>query len=138
MQKRHILYLVLACIILVVGSWAYKYYTASARGAITAHEQLESANSRIQKYNHFFDLCTTVQRQKAQLNAQKSRLKMEPDTKVQSRIRTNIAAIQAQVAGSVAQYNNDSAKSYTAARFKASNLPASLSTEGNTQCVISY
>lgn len=135
MKKRYYLYGLLGIAVLISASWAYRYFTAPIRGAVTAEEQLESAASRIARYDYFFDLCASVQRQKAQLAAQQERLQSEPEGKIKSRIRANIAGIKSQVAGSVAQYNAESAKSYTSARFKASNLPFQLTTNGETQCV---
>lgn len=135
MKKRYYLYGLLALVVLISATWAFRYLTAPIRGSVNAEEQLESAASRIARYDYFFDLCASVQRQKAQLAAQKERLSSEPDGKIKSRVRANIAGIKSQVAGSVAQYNAESAKSYTSARFKASNLPYQLTVEGETQCV---
>lgn len=134
MKKRYYFYIVVALIALTAFGYGYRYFMAPIKGKVAAEEQLESASSRIQRYDHFFDLCASVQRHKAQLAAQKERLESEPEGKFKSRVRANIAGIRSQIAGSVAQYNADSAKSYTAARFKASNLPYQLTTDGETTC----
>lgn len=135
MKKRYYFYIVIGLIALTAFGYGYRYFMAPIKGKVAAEEQLESASNRIQRYNHFFDLCASVQRQKAQLAAQRERLQSEPEGKFKSRVRANIAGIQSQIAGSVAQYNADSTKSYTAARFKDSNLPYRLTIEGKTTCV---
>lgn len=121
---------------LSAGTWAWRYYTAEIRGVITAEEQIESAPSRIARYEEFFDLCASVQRNKAALNAQRERLEGEESQKERSRIRSNIAGLSAQIAGTVSRYNNNAAQDYTSGRFKASNLPYQLSTEGATTCAV--
>lgn len=125
----------LALVLLVVGVWVVRYYTAEIRGVITGEEQIESAPSRISRYEHFFALCAAVQSQKAALLAQKQRLSADGmDAREQSRVRSNIAGIESNIARTVAQYNAEASKDYTSARFRASNLPYQLSVEGETRC----
>ena len=52
---------VLIVVGLIVGVWAYRYYTAETRGKIGAREQIQSSSSRISGYNHFFNLCASIQ-----------------------------------------------------------------------------
>ena len=118
---------------MTVGGWAWRYYTAEPKGIVDAEEQIQSGANRIDKYNKFFDLCASVQRQKRSLEAQESILESSPDNE-KSRIRQNIAGLQAQVQGTVSRYNSLSTRGYTAGQFRASNLPYKLSVEGDTTC----
>lgn len=111
-------------------NWAWRYYTAPIKGKVGAEEQLESAPSRISKYNHFFDLCGNIQALQDRANdqyEQLSRLKANdtPDQDV-SRVLQNINGIEAQIADQVRKYNQDARKDYTQARFHASKLPYQL------------
>ncbi|WP_019558520.1 hypothetical protein [Thioalkalivibrio sp. ALE12] len=125
---------ILTIALLVAAIWAIRYYTAEVRGVISGEEQIESAPSRISRYEHFFDLCASVQTQKAALAAQRDRLERVTDDGVRDRIESNIAGLTTQVARTVNRYNAEASKDYTSARFRASNLPYQLSTEGDTTC----
>lgn len=126
---------VFVCFIaLIFGSWAWKYYTASIKGKVNAEVQIESAESRIQWYNHFHDLCSVVQSNKESLRVQKMLLESSESNDERIRIRANIGGIQAQIARNVNRYNADASKNYTAARFKDSDLPFKLSVSGETYC----
>lgn len=122
-------------------NWAWRYFTADTRGAVDAEEQLESAPSRIQKYNHFHDLCASIKRKEAQLANQLNALDNATSNQERARIRQNIAAIRSQRMGDIAQYNADAHKDYTRARFHDSDLPYTIPEErfdGNnrTQCYV--
>lgn len=113
--------------LLIGGIWAFRYYTAGVRGVIGAQEQIQSAPSRIANYNHFFDLCASVQGAEAALDAQYAQLAATQDPKEQARILSNIAGISAQRERSMRQYNADARKDYTAGQFRDSDLPYQLS-----------
>lgn len=119
---------------ITAGSLAYRYYMAPVHGKVNAEVQIESAPSRIQKYEHFFNLCAQVQTMKASIAAQRDLLDPAETTKERSRIRANLAGMTAQLARYVNQYNADSQKNYTKARFKDSSLPYTLSVDGKTFC----
>lgn len=119
--------------LLSVGGWVWRYYTAEPKGIVDAEEQIQSGDNRIDKYNKFYDLCASTQRQKRSLEAQKETLEQVDDDE-KSRIRQNIAGLQAQIQGTVSQYNALSTREYTAGQFRASNLPYKLSVEGDTTC----
>ena len=114
--------------------WQWISVTAPIKGKAEAERQIESKESRIQRYEHFFDLCASAQPQQVALRSQQARLETAETSKERSRIRANIAGVEANLARTVNQYNADSGKNYTAARFKASNLPYQLSTEETIQC----
>lgn len=124
---------VLATIVLVLfvaaGIWGIRYYTAETRGVITAEEQIESAGSRITSYEHFYDLCATVQTREDALGAQEAQLEGAESQDERQRIRANIAGLQAQRNRAIHQYNADARKSYTQARFLGDDLPRKLSAD---------
>jgi len=113
---------------------AWRYFTAEVTGRVNAEVQIESAESRIQRYEQFFDMCSTVVEKKASLKAQKRLAKVTTDEEDLSRIYTNIAALESQVAGDVMRYNNEARKSYTSGRFFDDRLPEKLKVEGETHC----
>lgn len=119
---------------LTAGGWAWKYYTAEIRGRVDAEQRIESGANRIQQYNKFFNMCNNVKSIKTALDSQRSLLDNAEDSKERSRIRSNIAGMEAQLARYVNQYNSEASQSYTAARFLASELPYQLNIDGETQC----
>lgn len=137
--KTKIALSVLAAIALVVvfsaAGWAWLYYTAEVRGVVSAEEQIESAPSRISNYNHFFELCASVQRKESKIASQRSLLETATSDEERARIRRNVAALEGARAGDIHRYNADAAKQYTAARFRASSLPARLDADAeSTTC----
>lgn len=108
------------------GIMAWKYFTAEVRGVSQAERQIESADSRINNYDHFYDLCAFVQTQETSLIAQRSQLEDAESEKSRDRIRSNIAGLEAQRARAVNQYNADASKAYTKARFLGKDLPKKL------------
>lgn len=113
---------------LVVGVWVLRYYTAKPKGIVIAQEQIQSAPSRIANYNHFFDLCASIQTNEAQLDALTDERAALGDTapKDSARIGANIAGVQAARLGAISQYNVDARKDYTSGQFRDSNLPYQL------------
>lgn len=112
--------------------WGWQYGTAELRGKVGAELKIESADSRIANYEHFYDLCAAVQGYEQALIAQTSALAagVDPD-----RTYANIAGVTAQRARAVAQYNADANKAYTKARFLGDTLPRSLDVNvETTQC----
>lgn len=76
----------------------------------------------------------TIQTDVAALNAQRSLLKdlKTDDTASKSelsRVRTNVAALQAQIQRQINEYNADARKEYTDARFFPDDLPRKLTLE---------
>lgn len=125
---------ILAAVALTFGGWAFKYYTAPIKGTVDAEVQIESGHNRIQNYERYFDMCSLAQTRQDSLEVQKSLLESAEDSKERSRIRSNIAGLEAQLARAVNQYNVDVQKEYTMARFKDASLPYELSTTQPIYC----
>lgn len=120
-----------------LGTTWYKAKTAAFHGKANAEVQIESAPSRIANYNSFYDQCAAIQGYESAIKVQESAITLGMPADDRSRTMTVIAGIQAQRGRAIAQYNADARKQYTAARFKASDLPFQLndSVNGATQCV---
>lgn len=111
---------------LAAANWAWVWMTAEISGRVEAQRQIESAPSRIANYEHFFDLCASAERKQASLGAQRLLLEETSDPTEARRVRQNIAALTAALAGDAARYNADVQKDYTRARFLDSGLPKSI------------
>lgn len=114
---------VLTVILLSFVGYAWKYFTAPIKGAVDAQVELESGNSRILKYNEFYDLYSNIETHAATIKAQKRLLNNTKDKEDISRIRTNIAALEAIILRDINQYNVNARKTFTKARFKPEDLP---------------
>lgn len=125
----------------VTAIWFIKYQTAEVRGKINAHETVQSANSRLANYNHFFDLCAAIQGYESALKVHRATLaelvSAKADTHDIDRTRTVIAAVSAQRGRAIAQYNVDARKEGTMGQFRDAALPYQLNDDsaGKTQCV---
>ncbi len=117
---------------LALANWGWKTHTAEIRGKANAEVQIESADSRISNYEHFFDLCAAVQGYEQAAAGQRAQIAAGVEV---SRAYTNLTGIQAQRSRAIAQYNADANKSYTKARFLGDTLPRRLDVNlENTQC----
>lgn len=117
-------YVGIAAVIFVtlVVVFAIRWQTAPVRGKLQAREQIQSGNFRIQAYDHFFDLCASVQTMDQALNQTYQDLRTAPKND-RVRISTNATAQLNSRNDAANQYNQDSHKGYTVGQFKSSNLP---------------
>lgn len=111
---------------IIVGVFVIQWGTAPVRGKLSAREQIQSGSNRIVSYNHFFDLCASIQATEAVLSASLDELKSTSNADDKERVRTNITGLRAQRARSIAQYNVDARKNYTIGQFRSSSLPYQL------------
>jgi parvulin-like peptidyl-prolyl isomerase len=111
---------------------AIQWSTADVRGKLDAREQIHaSGDYRIQAYEHFFNLCASVQTNEQSLDAQYDELNAAKDIgdkDNEARILANIAGIRAARQDAINQYNADAHKDYTLGQFRASSLPYQLDT----------
>ncbi|WP_288365589.1 hypothetical protein [uncultured Marinobacter sp.] len=127
-MKNNLLWIlgfIVALMLLSFLGWGWMYLTAEIKGRAEAERQIESAPSRIANYEHFYDLCATIQGNEAALAAQRAAMATAPADE-QARYRANIAGIHAQRQRNIARYNQDASKSYTRARFLGEDLPRRL------------
>jgi hypothetical protein len=109
------------------GLWATGVLFADVSGKGNARKQLKSADYRITAYDHFFNLCASVQTTEQALNASFVELSGATGDDA-DRIRTNITGQTVARAEAVNQYNADARKSYTLGQFRSSDLPYQLPT----------
>lgn len=112
-----------------LGIWFIRVQFAEEIGRGNAEIQLENANSRIPRYEEFYDLCVSVQNAEAGINAEAHRLNTTEDEGQKRIIEQNIAGLNASRARGVNQYNANASKYYTDGRFQGENLPERLSSE---------
>jgi hypothetical protein len=115
------------CWVLGAAVFGVRVMTANLVGRGEAHIQIQSAGSRISAYNHFFDLCASVQQAEAGIDQQTALADKATTADDKARAETNIAALQMTRANGIYQYNADAAKNYTVGQFKDSDLPWELS-----------
>ena len=113
----------------VFGFGWFRQSTADFRGETQKKEQVEANGAyRIAKYDHFFDLCASVQSNESSIKNLQAELNGPPapsESRV-AQINASITALRNQRAESINQYNVDAAKDYTSGQFKASKLPFKL------------
>jgi hypothetical protein len=101
--------------------------TADRAGETEKKQLVEGSGSfRISAYDHFFDLCTTIQGQEATIASLGQELDANPSEARREQILATLTTLRAQRAQNIAQYNNDGAKDYTAGQFRDSDLPYPL------------
>lgn len=102
-----------------------RYFMASPQGALDAEVTVQSGGNRLSAYNHFFDLCASIQASEAGLDAQFDALEQATSENQRDRINTNISALKTNRLRSIQQYNAD-ARKYTVGQFRDSDLPHAI------------
>lgn len=127
-------------VLIVLGAIALgiRWIFAGPTGQVEAREQtLGSGSYRIQAYDHFFNLCASVQTTEGQIGSLEQELKTKPSKARVEQIQASLTAIRSNRIASINQYNADAAKSYTIGQFKDADLPFSLDpTTKETTCVL--
>jgi len=111
----------------IFGWGAFQRSTAEFRGETGQKERtVADPNYRIAQYDHFFDLCASVQSDEATIQVLLDELATKPSQKRTEQINATLAGVRANRASSINQYNADARKAGTAGQFRASDLPAHL------------
>lgn len=113
-----------------------QWVTAEPRGALSARERIQSGDFRIAAYEHFFDLCSSIQGMEGQLDALEQELKLSLTVKRREQVQASVTGLRGQRARSIARYNADASKDYTAGQFRDAGLPFRLYLEEGTVCAI--
>lgn len=128
-----ILIIGVASAIVFITDWG----SAPVRGKLQARQQINSGSYRIAAYDHFFDLCASVQSKEGSIAALQQELKTKPPQDRVTQINASITALRAARIDDIRQYNADAAKSYTEGQFRASSLPYQLNVnDKETTCVV--
>lgn len=121
----------------IFGWGMFQRATADFRGETAALEDiLADPDRRISAYEHFFDLCASIQGHEDTIRALETELAGDPSDKRREQIQGAITVNQAARDGKIREYNSDASQSYTVGQFRDANLPDQLdiNTE-ETTCV---
>lgn len=123
---------------IVVGIYAIKYATADARGSVAANELVRADGQfRVAAYDHFFDLCTSIQQDEARIASLNTQLDAAASPVEVNRVKATIPAVRSTRDGKIAQYNNDAKKVGTIGPFRSAGLPERLDVNSEeTTCAI--
>lgn len=113
---------------MAVFGWGwFQRSTADFRGETAALEDiLADPNRRISAYEHFFDLCASIQGHEDTIRALDAELDTDPSESRVEQIQGAITANKAQRDSKIRQYNSDAAQGYTIGQFRDANLPDHL------------
>lgn len=117
---------------------AVRYLLAEVRGVVTAEEQIQSAGSRITRYEHFFDLCAAVQGNEAAIDTLEISLEAASSDRERERLTAAVNGVRAQRVRNIQQYNADARKDYTSGQFRASSLPYQLDPAQEVTSCVAY
>lgn len=122
----------------IFGFGLFQRATADFRGETAALEEiLADPDRRITAYEHFFDLCASVQGHEDTIRALQSELDSGVSDSRAEQIRGVITVNQAQRDGKIRQYNSDASMEYTVGQFRDAKLPHQLDvTKEETTCVV--
>ena len=120
------------------GVGLFQRETAGFRGDVKATEQVQgSGQYRIAAYDHFFDLCSSIQSTSDQIKNLEAQVASEEDPVYKRDLRQSVAALQNQRASAIRQYNADAAKEGTVGQFRDSGLPHSIDpSEEDVTCAL--
>lgn len=129
-------------IIGLVGVYGFGWFqrsTADFRGGTAALEQIQAdPNSRISAYEHFFNLCASIQGHEETIKALEAELEQGVSESRKEQIQGAITANQSQRNGKIREYNLDAQRDYTIGQFRDADLPHELDIEAEeTTCVAS-
>lgn len=128
MQTKYIIIGVIILVIGIVGMFALRWATIPFFGALEQREQIQgSGDFRIHSYQHFFNLCRTIQEAESQYDNQYDLLKeLKPSDENYSRQQRNVSVLKARIERLKQRYNGDAAQEETLSAFKNSDLPEKI------------
>lgn len=125
---------------LMVGGFAFNWFTAEPRGALEAREQiLGSGDFRIQAYDRFFNQCAAIQSDEGRIQSLQTELETtNPSPSRVGQINASLTAIRSSRLEKINEYNADAGRNYTVGQFRDSDLPYNIdpNNEGPTECVL--
>jgi len=126
---------------IVLASFGMRVATAGLFGAGEARIRTQSADFRLGAYNHFFDLCASIQGNEGQLDALFAEIDLiDTTSRDYGYTIKSITGVQGIRAQSIARYNQDALK-WTVGQFRDSDLPYKITAAvpyspegGKTEC----
>ncbi len=110
-------------LLIIVGGWAYRYFTAPIEGRVGVQERIQSATNIIVSYNFFHDLYGAILSYDTSLKALEDELSQVTSEGEKERILATIAGLKGQRARAIQEYNANARKSYTTGQFRDWQLP---------------
>lgn len=120
-----------------LGGLLYQKETAGFRGRSEAERNIQRGTSRIQRYEEFFNLCSSVQKAEAAIDSLEANKTMNVARRDEAITAQRIAR-----RASIADYNRRAVASYTSGQFRDSQLPYTLQNtryeagRNNTNCIV--
>lgn len=131
-------FVVTVAVVMLLGVYGFGWFqrsTANFRGQTGAIEKTKAdANFRLNSYQHFFDLCGSVQAQE-----DRTRILTPAATapNASAEAITNLQAVQAERLSLIRQYNADATAKFTLGQFRDNKLPYQLDpSQEHTVCVL--
>lgn len=123
----------------LVGVYGYGWFTdhTANRQGETQKKHLIEGNGqyRIAAYDHFYDLCATIQTDETQIKQFKHVLATTNDPVTKDTNEANLNASVIKRSSDINDYNADARKSATEGQFRASDLPFRIDpNQENTTC----
>lgn len=111
---------------LVVASaiWGFGVATAGIFGSGEARKQIQSAEFRIEAYQHFFNMCASIQGLEGQINELTVQLEgFQPSSREYNITAVSLTGVKGARHAAIAKYNQDALKDYTEGQFRDKDLP---------------
>jgi hypothetical protein len=109
----------------ILGVGLFQKETANFRGGVRQNEQIfGDPNYRTATYNHFFDLCASVQTFNDQITVTRQQMTAATGDSIALRdLTTNLGAQENGRNEAIRQYNADASKTATLDQFRSASLP---------------
>lgn len=108
---------------LAIGVWGFSVATAGIYGRGEAHKQINSAEFRIQAYEHFFEACSSIQGLEGSIDELTAQLDGTTDQRMRNIVASSLAGVKSARHQAIADYNADARKNYTEGQFRDNDLP---------------
>lgn len=109
---------------LSIALWVFGVWTAPWYGRGEAHKTINSAPYRISAYDHFFEMCGSIQGLEGQIDELTIQAN---DATLADRTHdlavTSLTGVKAARHQAIAKYNADARRDYTIGQFRDSDLP---------------
>ena len=127
-----IIFFTILGIVAILGLWVaiagaifgFRVATAGIVGKGEAHIQIQSAEFRIEAYQHFFNMCGSIQGLEGSIDEFTALLeKFEPGSREYNMTANTVASVKSFRHQAIAKYNQDALKDYTEGQFRDNDLP---------------
>lgn len=103
--------------------WGFGVATAGIYGRGEAHKQINSANFRIPAYDHFFNVCSSIQGMEGNIDELTAQYNATTNERDKNIVLASLTGVKAARHQAIASYNADARKDYTEGQFRDSDLP---------------